>query len=122
MTGIFWAMLGGALGSGLRFGTSRLIPFHSHSFPWATFVVNLIGCFFIGWLAGFIEKRTLDAEHIKWFWMSGICGGFTTFSAFSLETITLIQHERWALAIGYVLSSVLLGILLSWAGWQLMRS
>ncbi|MFM7672531.1 MAG: fluoride efflux transporter CrcB [Bacteroidota bacterium] len=123
MTAFLWVLLGGALGSGLRFSLSRLFPFNAaESFPWSTFFVNLMGCLLIGILVGLIDRRPAETEVIKWFWISGFCGGFTTFSAFSMETISLVQHDRWPVAIGYTVSSVLLGIFVTWGGWQWIRS
>lgn len=121
MTAILWVMLGGSIGSALRYGVGRLLPFSTQPFPWATFCVNLIGSLLIGMLAGYLDKRTAEADLIRWFWMSGFCGGFTTFSAFSLETLTLIQTNRWMAAAGYIAASSLLGILLAWTGWYLFR-
>lgn len=122
MIAFVWVMLGGALGSALRFGVGRIIPFSSASFPWATLCVNLIGSLLIGLLAGYVHKRGPDSESLQWFLMSGFCGGFTTFSAFSLETLSLIQLEKWSLAITYILVSVLLGIGATWIGWTLLRA
>lgn len=122
MIAFVWVMLGGALGSALRFGVGRITPFSYASFPWATLCVNLIGSLLIGLLAGYVHKRGPDSESLRWFLMSGFCGGFTTFSAFSLETLSLIQLEKWSLAITYILVSVLLGIGATWIGWTLLRA
>ena len=97
MIPLFWVMLGGAIGSGLRFLINRSIPIQTASFPWSTFLVNFTGSLAIGMLAGLLEKKSMDTETIRWFWMAGICGGFTTFSAFSLETLQLLQQQRWNL-------------------------
>lgn len=91
------------------------------SFPWSTFLVNLTGCLAIGALWGLLEKRTIDPNVIRWFWMAGVCGGFTTFSAFSLESLQLLQQQRWSLLLPYILGSVSLGLLATWAGWQWLR-
>lgn len=122
MIAFVWVMLGGAIGSALRYGMSRLIPFSPQSFPWATFGINLIGSLMIGLLAGYLEKRALGTDSLRWFWMSGFCGGFTTFSAFSLETLTLINHERWPIALTYVVASILLGVGATWIGWTILRT
>ena len=122
MIAILWVMGGGAMGAGLRYGIGRILPFQASSFPWATFAVDLLGCLLIGILFGYVDKRPVESEHLRWFWTSGFCGGFTTFSAFSLETFSLIQHDRWPIAIGYVLGSILLGMTLTWLGWWMMRA
>jgi CrcB protein len=114
-------MIGGALGAALRFGMGRLLPFQGQHFPWATFWVNGIGCLMIGLLIGYLEKKSIRGDVIRWLWISGFCGGFTTFSAFSLETITLFQNDRGAVAIIYALTSVGAGLLLTWIGWWMMR-
>lgn len=115
-------LLGGAIGSVLRYGIGRVIPLTPNGFPWATFWVNSIGCLGIGLLAGYLEKRAGNSDALRLFWMTGICGGFTTFSAFSLETLNLLQQQRWPLAIAYVAGSVGIGILATWAGWQWLRA
>jgi CrcB protein len=119
---LLWVLLGGAIGSALRYGIGKWIPPVAGQFPWPTFWVNAWGCLLIGILAGYLEKRSINQETLRWFWMTGFCGGFTTFSAFSLETFSLIQQERWPLAISYVLVSVGVGLLATWAGWQLLRA
>lgn len=122
MIAVAWVMLGGALGAAARYLLSRLIP-HTPgmNFPWSTFLVNLIGCLLIGLLAGYVDRRSGDATITRWLWMSGFCGGFTTFSAFSLETIQLMQQARWSVVIPYVVGSVLVGLFATWTGLQLVR-
>ncbi len=121
MIPLLWAVLGGGIGSAIRFLIGRALPMEQHVFPWATFLVNLAGCLAIGALSGLLEKRTIDPNVIRWFWMAGVCGGFTTFSAFSLESLQLLQQQRWSLLLPYVLGSVSLGLLATWAGWQWLR-
>ena len=122
MNAVWWVMLGGSLGSALRYTMGRLIPHTPGTgFPWHTFSVNLIGCFLIGLLAGYIDRRADDSSITRWLWMSGFCGGFTTFSAFSLETIHLLQNQRWSILLPYVLGSVLIGLLATWMGMQAIR-
>ncbi len=121
MTPVLWVMLGGGIGSAIRYLISRSLPMQEQSFPWSTFLVNLTGCLAIGALWGLLEKRTIDPNVIRWFWMAGVCGGFTTFSAFSLESLQLLQQQRWSLLLPYILGSVSLGLLATWAGWQWLR-
>lgn len=122
MTAVFWVMIGGALGSALRYAVGRLIP-HTPgiSFPWHTFWVNAIGCLLIGLLSAYVTRRSVEPTITRWLWMSGFCGGFTTFSAFSLETIQLMQQERWSILIPYVLGTVLIGLFATWMGLQGIR-
>ncbi len=119
---LLWVMLGGAIGSALRYGIGKWIPPTPGGFPWSTFWVNASGCLLIGILAGYLEKRSVSSETLRGFWMVGLCGGFTTFSAFSLETLSLLQHQRWPIAVGYVTASVGVGLLVTLAGWQYLRA
>ena len=81
--------LGGALGSLARYGAYRLWPAAPQSWPVATFTVNLLGSFAIGLLYMYVAARGTSAENARLFWMTGILGGFTTYSAFALETALL---------------------------------
>ena len=85
------------------------------SFPFGTLAVNLIGCFFIGVIFGLVEKTDVNPD-LRIFLMTGVLGGFTTFSAFSNETIGLLREGSYGFASIYVLSSVILGLLLTLAG------
>lgn len=109
MKHLLWIALGGALGSVARFAVSKWLV--SPAFPWGTFVVNITGCFLIGILwAGSMRNPSIP-DHIKLFLMTGICGGFTTFSTFSIESITLLRDGKISLFLAYSLGSLLLGFL-----------
>lgn len=110
--------LGGGLGSILRYGTSVLIK--PKLFPFATLTVNLTGCFIIGLVFALNIKQDGIANNWKLFLVSGICGGFTTFSAFSLENMVLLQSGKTGLALTYIAASILLGIGATFLGYQLM--
>ncbi len=87
-------------------------PLHEkdpNAFPWWTLGVNILGCLLMGLLFGFAERWNLPKEW-KLFFAVGLLGGFTTFSAFSYETITMLNNGQYTYAISYVLSSVLLGL------------
>jgi CrcB protein len=115
--------LGGALGSMLRFGIGTFIDTGVQKtgqiFPWGTIVVNITGCFIIGFIftistAG--EGRLLLSTLTRQFIMIGILGGYTTFSSFSLQTLTLVQSgQRWE-AVANVLLSVVLCLVGVWLG------
>ncbi len=97
--------LGGAIGSVLRWMISiRLddslgrLPLGSVGFAWPTLIVNVIGCFAIGYVAGH-RKHSLDVWH---FWVVGVLGGFTTFSTFALETSWQLQDQNWFLGFLYI--------------------
>ncbi len=114
--------LGGSLGSVARYLCQRWAgATFMHHFPWGTFAVNITGCFLIGIFWG-ISFRSFDTmESWKLFLMTGLCGGFTTFSAFTLEGIGLIKEQRLALFFAYVAGSVVLGLLATWLGMKITR-
>lgn len=114
--------LGGAIGSAFRYLTHILLQKYYYSiFPLATFVVNILGCLLIGLFVGVIEKNELANSNLKWFLITGICGGFTTFSAFGFENYTLLQNNQYGLAFLYIGSSVVLGLLAVWMGISLAK-
>lgn len=101
---------GGALGSTLRYLTSVLVErFFQTSLPLATFIANVLGCFLIGLFIGFLDQNLLK-ESMKWFLITGFCGGFTTFSAFGFENYNLITSSHPVTALLYISISVLAGI------------
>lgn len=104
--------LGGGLGSVLRYWISFFIKSNctTSSFPWATFSVNIIGSLLIGFLTTLVLKNTLNPE-LRLFTIIGICGGFTTFSTFTNETILLLKNGSYLISLSYIISSVGLGVL-----------
>lgn len=111
--------LGGALGSALRYLTAILLARHyTGSIPLATLVVNVLGCFFIGLLIGLCS----DTGYLRLLFITGFCGGFTTFSTFTAESYTMLREGAYGLAILYIVGSVLIGLLALWAGVCLSRS
>ncbi len=114
--------LGGGLGSMARYVFQRWTNNNFlHSFPWGTFGVNVIGCFLIGLFWGLSFKGFDNNEQWKLFLMTGICGGFTTFSAFTLDGVGLIREQRYLLFFGYLAASVVIGLLATFAGMKLVR-
>lgn len=114
--------LGGALGSILRYSCQRFLPgITGTGFPFNTLMVNLAGCFLIGLLFGWSVRTVGEAEDLKLLAITGFCGGFTTFSAFSIETLQLIKADKWVWAIGYIALSVVIGILLTFLGYKITQ-
>jgi CrcB protein len=120
--------LGGALGSMLRFGLGSLIDSNVQKtgqiFPWGTIVVNITGCFVIGFIftISASEGRIILGSLTRNFIMIGILGGYTTFSSFSLQTLTLAQDGQWWGAAANVLLSVVLCLAGVWLGAMLAGS
>jgi fluoride exporter len=119
---ILYIAIGGALGSVLRFLTTAIVSkFWSSQFPLATFIANFVGCFLIGLFIGFLTKHQLENSNLKWFLVTGFCGGYTTFSAFGMENYSLFQNNNPLMAFGYIALSVILGIFAVWFGLSLSR-
>ena len=92
MKSILIVFVGGGLGSVTRFVLARWVnALHTHHFPYGTLVVNVIACFVVGLVIGLADHRQLISPQAKLFWTIGFCGGFSTFSTFSNETIVLLQ-------------------------------
>jgi len=119
--GILLVALGGALGSVSRYKLSGLILHHTFDwrFPAGTFAVNVIGCLVAGVLAGFAEKYDYLSPDARIFIFTGILGGFTTFSAFGLETMFLIKRGELMVASANVILSVVAGLIALWIGFGL---
>lgn len=114
-----WIALGGALGSMARYACYGLAArFIGDTFPWGTMMVNVIGSSFIGMFAGLTgpDSRLLVAPSVRQFMMVGICGGFTTFSSFSLETLNLARDGQWTKVTANVVASVALCLVGVWLG------
>lgn len=111
--------LGGALGSVARYWLSGVIGAHfGETFPWGTFWVNVTGCLLIGFLATFTspDGRWLASGETRGFLIYGICGGYTTFSSFSLQALNLLRDGDWLRAGGYVVGSVVVCLVGVWLG------
>jgi CrcB protein len=108
--------LGSALGGLARYIMTNAVP--SEDFPLGTVMVNVTGSFIIGFFAALtaVEGRMPASPEIRVFVMAGLCGGFTTFSAFSLQTLDLVREEQWFSAGGNVVASVALCLIAVWLG------
>ena len=109
--------LGGALGASARYGIDRAIEARSDSvFPWATFVINLSGCFLIGLISATLIDRHHLPAWVRVGLVMGVIGGYTTFSTFAQESLDLVDTHDLAAAIAYVGGSVVIGVLAVYAG------
>jgi CrcB protein len=125
MMAYFWVAMGGALGSVARYWLSLAVAARfGETFPWGTLVINVTGSFIIG-IFGALTLPEIGGPNratIIQFFMVGICGGYTTFSSFSLQTLNLLRDGQWLYAAGNMLGSVILCMIAVWLGWLLGAS
>ena len=121
MQKILYIAIGGAVGTLARYGTGTLLSSQMQrtGFPWATLAVNLCGCFLIGYLNGIFAERVPVSAEIKAGLLIGVLGGFTTFSSFGYETMTLFQARQMGYAIANILANNVIGLLLAFGGYAL---
>jgi len=115
----FWVGLGSALGGMGRYWCSGVVArSFGQVFPWGTIAVNVSGSLVIGFLATTLatDGRWLVAPDARTFLMIGVCGGFTTFSSFSLETLNLMRDGEWSWALGNIVLSVCVCLVAVWLG------
>ncbi|WP_375559825.1 fluoride efflux transporter CrcB [Bernardetia sp. OM2101] len=109
---LFLVFIGGGLGSVTRFLFSKWIITPSTDFPTATFVTNFLACIILGALANYLGEAKQESERIMAaLFITGFCGGFSTFSTLNLETFKLIQNQSYQIAFLYIFSNVILGFL-----------
>ena len=104
--------LGGFIGSIARYKLGSIVLHHTTEwrFPVSTFTVNVVGCFVIGVLATLAERRDFFSSDARLFFFTGILGGFTTFSAFGLESVNLLRRGEWLVCLSYAVLSVVCGL------------
>lgn len=120
---ILFVGLGGGIGSIIRFLTSRITA-RLVAAQWlflGTLAANLIGCFFIGILSGWMLSYMPDNQPFRLLFIVGFCGGYTTFSTFAFENYRLIEMNQWGIFLLYLLASVVLGIIAVWLGMKIVR-
>lgn len=109
---------GGAIGSMLRYAAA--LPNINKVFPYTTFIINILGSLLIGIFFGLLVKNNLS--NYGWrFLATGICGGFTTFSAFSLEGLELLQQKQYVIFFMYFLLSIIIGVAAAFAGYSFTK-
>lgn len=111
--------LGGAIGSVSRFWLNGIVSSHfGETFPWGTLLINVTGSFIIGFFATLTgpDGRVFVGNSARQFFITGVCGGYTTFSSFSLQTLTLASDGEWLHAGGYVVGSVVSCLVAVWLG------
>lgn len=114
--------LGGAIGSVLRYLCSIAISkYFSSAFPWPTLAVNVLGCFLIGIFLALFGREHENQVDMRMLFMTGFCGGYTTFSAFALENLQLLQQGQLNLSVIYMIASIVLGLLAVWVGVAVVR-
>lgn len=120
MMAYVWIAIGSALGGVARYWCSgvaaRMI---GETFPWGTLIVNVVGSFIIGFFATLTgpDGRVFASSAARQFVMIGFCGGYTTFSSFSIQTLNLVQDGEWLRAGGNIVGSVVLCLVAVWAGY-----
>jgi CrcB protein len=123
MPAILLVMLGGALGAAARHLTGRaMLVSLGPNYPWGTLAVNLVGGFLMGALAGSLARLGQGGEQWRLLLGVGVLGGFTTFSAFSLDLMNMIERGDWGAGLGYALISVIGSVLALAAGLGLVRT
>ncbi|MEN9017239.1 MAG: fluoride efflux transporter CrcB [Hellea sp.] len=111
MNSILYVALGGALGASARYSLSLFISkFYVSDYPLGTITANILGSFFMGILVGWLSSKVNDVSNLMLFLGVGLLGGFTTFSAFSLEAFTMYEKKDYGLLISYISSSVLFSL------------
>jgi CrcB protein len=117
MKELIYVFIGGGLGSLVRFKLGQWInAFHNSNFPFGTFTINVIACFVMGFIIGLTDHKQLLSPASRLFWAVGFCGGFSTFSAFSRETLALIQQGQNSTMILYILLSVVVCMTATFGG------
>lgn len=115
--------LGGLIGSVARYALGLLFSkIAKTDFPWGTFAVNISGCLLMGVFIGYSVKQNWVNEQWQMFFIIGFCGGFTTFSSFAFENISMLQQQNFSGFILYATGSVLLGLLAIWGGLYLAKT
>jgi len=116
LTNLFLVAVGGALGASLRYLTSIFFKYFFYYSFVGTLVVNVLGSFLIGLFIYLIQNKSLSQDLIRYFFIIGVLGSYTTFSAFSFETIDLLTNNKLLLSFIYIFSSLVLCLIAAYVG------
>jgi CrcB protein len=117
MSAWFLIFVGSGLGGITRFAVGKAVQtFWTNAFPLPTLVVNVVACLVLGFVAGKVQAKLAYHTEMQMLLMTGFCGGFSTFSTFSLETMKLLEAGKYSYVIGYTVSSMLLCLVAVWVG------
>ena len=117
MKDLLLVFLGGGLGSTVRFSLGKWVnALHHHHFPWGTLVVNVVACLILGFVIGLADHKQIISPTARLFWTVGFCGGFSTFSTFSIETLYLLQSGLTLSLVLYISLSLLLCVAATFGG------
>jgi CrcB protein len=112
---------GGALGTAARTGLSLLVTADPARWPWPTFTVNIVGAFLVGYFTTRLLERLPLSSYRRPLLGTGLCGGLTTFSTMQVETLKMIEHRHYGLAVGYTCASIVFGFLAVYLATALVR-
>lgn len=107
MLNLFLIFVGGGAGSLARYGISKWLNPPVGGFPWGTLTANVLACLILGMIAALISQKSGISKELQALVLIGFCGGFSTFSTFSIETLRMIQNGQWMMAIAYVTASLI---------------
>ena len=114
--------IGGGMGTVMRFLIGKFLPYSGKGFPWNTFCANLVGCLLIGLLTGyFLRNNAENQSSLVLFATIGFCGGFTTFSAYSVDSLNLLNDDKIILFLLYSVLSSAIGILFCYIGMNIIK-
>src|ERR687886_684369 len=112
---------GGFIGADARAGLGSALPVHNGRWPWATFIVNVVGAFLLGYFATRLQERLPLSAYRRPFLGTGLCGALTTFSTMQVELLRMLDHDRFGLAAGYVSASLAAGFAAVWLATSMVR-